>query len=82
MTHNILALLCASVLLVGTSIAQRQEAHWLDQTMKELTEKLELTTQQQDTIHQILEESAVSMREARAVAGGNRNDMMQMMKSI
>lgn len=50
--------------------------------LQELTERLELAPQQQDTIRQILGESAESMRDARATAGGNSEDMAQMMRSI
>lgn len=80
MRYHIAFLVCMSAFLVATSVGQPRER--IEQSLKDLTEKVQLTTQQQDTIRQILEESTASMREARQTASGNREEMMQLMRTI
>ncbi|MFN0158963.1 MAG: Spy/CpxP family protein refolding chaperone [Bacteroidota bacterium] len=76
------SLLFASTLVITTGIAQGPGFNRVDQAINNLTETLELTPSQQDTIRRILEESAATMREAREATEGNREDRMQIMKSI
>jgi len=82
MRNRIIVLVSLFLLLVCSAGAQRRGENRAEQMLQELTGRLELAPQQQDTIRQILEESAESMRDARETAGGNREDMAQMMRSI
>lgn len=75
-------LFLSTIVVIATADAQRRGPAQAEEALKELTDRLSLTAQQQDSIRVILQEAAASRAEARDAAGGNRKRMMDLMTTI